>query len=107
MDKFYQKIKEGGYNFERLGNPKSVVERDNALLLDSQAWQCLGKAEGRDKVCDDCGEGYMKSRDNCTCGMTYPPLSYWWEYAWHRFIDHLAEGKDAESFFNELLKLMS
>ena len=22
-----------------------------------------------------------------------------WEYEWHRFIDHLADGKDAESFF--------
>lgn len=27
-----------------------------------------------------------------------------WKNYWHRFIDHLAEGKDAESFFNELLK---
>lgn len=27
-----------------------------------------------------------------------------WEAVWHRFIDHLAEGKDAKSFFKELLE---
>lgn len=26
-----------------------------------------------------------------------------WIYHWHRFIDHLAEGKDIESFFKDLL----
>lgn len=26
-----------------------------------------------------------------------------WKELWYRFIDHLAEGKDAESFFKELL----
>ena len=24
-----------------------------------------------------------------------------WEEYWHRFVDHLAEGKDAESFFEQ------
>lgn len=27
-----------------------------------------------------------------------------WRQQWHRFIDHLAEGKDAESFFAEIMK---
>jgi hypothetical protein len=26
-----------------------------------------------------------------------------WLTEWHRFIDHLAKGKDAESFFKELV----
>lgn len=26
-----------------------------------------------------------------------------WQYQWHLFIEHLAEGKDADSFFKELL----
>jgi hypothetical protein len=26
----------------------------------------------------------------------------YWKKFWHRFIDHLAEGKDAESFFQAL-----
>lgn len=25
-----------------------------------------------------------------------------WTYQWHRLIDHLAEGKDAELFFDQL-----
>jgi hypothetical protein len=25
-----------------------------------------------------------------------------WRFHWHRFIDHLADGKDAESFFASL-----
>jgi hypothetical protein len=25
-----------------------------------------------------------------------------WRFHWHRFIDHLADGKDAESFFAAL-----
>lgn len=29
---------------------------------------------------------------------------YKWQYEWHRFIDHLAERKDIDSFFNELIK---
>lgn len=27
----------------------------------------------------------------------------YWLWGWHDFIDHLAEGKDADSFFNKLL----
>jgi hypothetical protein len=26
-----------------------------------------------------------------------------WKVCWHRLIDHLANGKDAESFFKELV----
>jgi hypothetical protein len=49
-------------------------------------WQSLGKALGWDeKRCF-----LQKYRDNE------------WQYQWHRFIDHLAEGKDAESFFETL-----
>lgn len=66
-------------------------------------WQCLGKGLKRGYVCDDCGEGFLKPRDNCMCGESYPPAKVWWEYAWHRFIDHLIEGKDPEEFFNNLL----
>lgn len=79
MDKFYQKVKEGGYDFERLGNPKSVKERDNALLLDPLAWQALGKAEG------------WKGRYN------------WMHYA-HRCFRHLMTGKDIDSFFTNLFE---
>lgn len=68
---------------------------DNSIFLDPLFWQALGKALGWKEyssycTCHSCG--------NDTCNM------YTWLCNMHRFIDHLAEGKDAESFFNELLK---
>jgi hypothetical protein len=30
-------------------------------------------------------------------------IDHSWQYHWHRFIDHLAEGKTPEDFFRELL----
>jgi len=93
-----------------------------AIFLDPLFWQSLGKAMGWGCYHD---KGYtgMMSDINSTREETY----YWWvcsfgecpfstkrlkEYGekpktnwkkeWHRFIDHLAEGKDAESFFETL-----
>ncbi len=53
-----------------------------AILLDPQFWQCLGKAMGWQMVREWEGR-------------------YWKKY-WHRFIDHLAENKSIDSFFKEL-----
>lgn len=50
----------------------------NFQLLDPLFWQALSKSEGY--------------------GKTYQME------IWHRFIDHLAEGKDINSFFEELWK---
>jgi hypothetical protein len=60
--------------------------RVSAILLDSSFWQALSKAKGWNKI-----------------GKEVPNLVGDWQYHWHRFIAHLAEGKDAESFFAELL----
>ena len=49
-------------------------------FLDPLFWQALGKAMGWG------GEDWDGG----------------WRKHWHRFIDHLAEGKDAESFFKDL-----
>lgn len=62
------------------------------VLLDKEFWQSLGKALGwEDKECID--------PQSC-CFAHYDA----WVDRWHRFIDHLAEGKDPEEFFKELLK---
>jgi hypothetical protein len=57
-----------------------------AIFFDPSFWQALGKARG--------------------WGIE-PSGSIWqgveqWRIRWHDFIDHLADGKDAESFFNDL-----
>ena len=51
------------------------------IFLDPLFWQSLGKAMGWDK------NKYIIGN---------------WKAHWHRFIDHLVEGKEAESFFEKL-----
>lgn len=69
---------EGG-RWVRFGNTSD-------FFLDPTFWQSLGKAMGW---------GHIHG-EFCDC-----PGFVWLE-EWHRFIDHLAKGKDAESFFSNL-----
>jgi hypothetical protein len=92
------------------------------ILLDPLFWQCLGKALGWggervlidekghpkewmfDEHCDKCGEIIVDQEEGCPdrCESDNAPIPSWL-YHWHRFIDHLAEGKNAEEFFSNLL----
>lgn len=55
------------------------------LLSKPETWQALGKARGW-------GAGDLRS-----------DVPVWdWRGYWHEFIDHLADDKDANSFFSEL-----
>lgn len=58
-----------------------------ATLLDPEFWKFYGKARGWAK---------KKHYYSHSCNTE-------WEFRWHCFIDHLAEGKDAESFFATLV----
>lgn len=93
------------------------------VCSDPLFWQALGKAlgwyqeqevqfllpEGEEArrnsiihVEDDLGVVLRMFDDR----LVYAPYSYGkptWKQSWHRFIDHLAEGKDADSFFPALL----
>ncbi len=57
---------------------------DSEVLLDPTFWQALGKARG-----------WSSERS----ALYNRPI---WHAQWIYFIDHLAEGKDAESFFAAL-----
>jgi hypothetical protein len=87
------------------------------IFLDPLFWQSLGKAMGWEcKECKD--DGFTAEHDspnrhgedgecvNCPiqvqCESCRGGLDVKWKKEWHRFIDHLAEGKDAESFFESL-----
>jgi len=63
------------------------------VFIDPDFWQALGRARGW--TTDQDFKYWQKS------------IAEWkakyWKTFWHRFIDHLAEGKDAESFFQSLL----
>lgn len=97
MENAIKKAIEGGYNGIQVGlefwcgiETKTAKEYPQLALLDPLFWQSLGKAMGwKEKMYIE-GKGERNVKE-------------WLEY-WHNFIDHLAEGKDADSFFNELLK---
>jgi hypothetical protein len=64
-------------------------------FLDPRFWQSLGQALGWETPCHvyiACSQG-----DACTVWD-----GYYWMYQWHCFIQHLADGKTAESFFATL-----
>ncbi len=66
-----------------------------SVFLDPAFWQALGKARGwKERYTSADPEwktmSFGQMQDN-------KPTAHW-----HRFIDHLAEGKDAESFFATL-----
>lgn len=62
------------------------------VLLDPDFWQSLGKAMGWGKLCDP----YCRTPECSDCD------ELGWREQWHKFIDHLADGKSIESFFETL-----
>jgi hypothetical protein len=87
-------------------------------FIDPEFWRALGKArgwkEGEIKVCTGCGksleDGEISSwgkhtgkydgrkKNGCDSDVWHHHHGQW-GIEWHKFIDHLAEGKTAESFF--------
>jgi hypothetical protein len=92
------------------GNEKQLCSFEK-LLLKPKFWQALGKAEGwksftskpvwleETSIAHKFGFDEDEGKHIGVQGLI--PV---WKENWHRFIDHLAEGKDIDNFFNELLK---
>lgn len=76
---------EGGFKHQSSKSYSHQIATLNPIF-----WQALGKAEGWPKI-----SAYPRESDN---------EFETWKMTWHQFIDHLAVGKDADSYFNELLK---
>ena len=98
IEEAIQRAIEGGWYaqpgtfYRPKGYPHTANEMNlSSIFLDPLFWQALGKAM-RWKTIADIGRGPHIRSD------TQPE----WLYHWHSFIDHLAEGKSAESFFQEL-----
>jgi hypothetical protein len=90
-------VEQGGYlpfvqNWNTTPNRKLWM---HYFLLDPLFWAALGKAKngkiGDLKIRNGFGETIGREQSDR------------WKETWHRFIDNLAQGKDAESFFAELL----
>lgn len=97
--------RKGAKSFGGIFQEKADSIRIEQVYSDRTFWQALGKACGWELVCRDCENGI----DSKYCKTGWHDEATWikktmWKYKWHKFIDHLAEGKDAESFFKELFK---
>lgn len=116
MRESIQKAIEGGWNKYK-DEPIEFFFYDECrpkwqeITSDPLFWQCLGKSLRWEKkmvvrrgtvignfMCEN--KGIRFYGEEMGCGMDYLNP---WVYHWHRFIDHLAEGKDAGEFFNTLL----
>lgn len=98
------------YQIHKDGEPLTPIDNDyyslHKALLDPLFWQSLGKAMGWDTsennptwLCPVCA----KSLDEMIMHLNDKDFGIeTWRYYWHAFIDHLAEGKDIESFFASL-----
>lgn len=73
------------------------------MFLDPAFWQALGKARGWRKYRHECGE-YFDMIGLIQCPRCLKVGSrYAWLDNWVRFVLHLSDGKDAESFFASLV----
>ena len=87
------------------------------VLLDPLFWQAWTKGMGWDtgakiRMCVGCGAA-LRNNEQPTmdgkhggkngCGSDIYTYEGQWIIEWHCFIDHLAEGKDIDSFFTNLL----
>ena len=83
----FTKVMEGKANYTIKKDDGYTFYEDvpvSRIFLDPKFWQALGKAMGwGEDTTDESGR-------------------YKWHWKWVEFIDHLAEGKDAESYFKQL-----
>lgn len=102
MEKAIKRALEGGWSarythsFYQFNDPQTKNRKVpiTSILLDKLFWQALGKVEGWDEGCVN-DEEYK---------LTKYSQVWMWKHKWHQLIDHIAEGKDIDSFFNGLLK---
>lgn len=84
----------GVYGFETYSKADLAQMREDPLF-----WQSLGKALGWGKDFN-----LIITHPNMGPVGSVKDKTLDWKYHWHRFIDHLAEGKDPSEFFTSLIK---
>lgn len=102
------KAMEQGYGVDYpIREDHRAVWCDHAFL-DPFFWKTLGKALEWGSFYDDegtlriyTGQGWYPDTHNLPSGSD----EMMWQAQWHRFIDHLASGKGAESFFENIIKI--
>lgn len=87
----------GGYA-ERKDSMETGTAWRNRFILDPAFWQALGKARGWEQ--ENGWSGHVWGFEDGPHGENIIVMN--WENAMLDFNHHLAEGKDAESFFKDL-----
>jgi len=90
MEQAIKKAIEGGYEYRQ--------SYETHCLLDPRFWQCLGKAEGWQEI--NYGFTLQNSHGN---RYNHNAGAGEWHFKMLEFIDHLASGKNIESFFTNLI----
>lgn len=88
-------VEKGGYKMPQGRYAKRWAIQ--VAFLDPLFWQSLGQARGWLRT--SCGHSICEANPEKFDCVSDPE----WLFNWHYFIDHLAEGKDAESFFATLV----
>lgn len=108
MEKAIKKAIEGGYVEDINGAWK---EWQGDILIDTLFWQALGKAQGWKSYVWTSWKGYsdlynkeFTDDESWTPKTEYSERHITFVYYWHQFIDHVAEGKNIDNFFNSLIK---
>lgn len=99
-----------GHWFVSDGDGGYLIPSEKIFLLDPAFWQALGKSLGWWKI-DEFGyevKPLLNSREykagNTIWSVEHVEnMPFSWVTHWHRFIDHLAEGKSVDEFFDKLL----
>ena len=98
MQNLFKLAQENGWvdNREVCTGDGVCTDVNEKAYLDPLFFQALGKAMGWEKV--------IKTHVTDSGNKLVPVFIPSWHYQWLRFIDHLAEGKQVDDFFNDLLK---
>jgi hypothetical protein len=88
MDTYYEGASNAYSAWTRKDNESTFVIAVEETFLDPVFWQALGKALGW--------------REEKASVVLYRVTEPEWQSTWHRFIDHLADGNTAASFFERL-----
>jgi hypothetical protein len=109
MNEAIKRAVKAGYEHFVIRSQMSDPYRSSVLLLDPLFWKALSKAEKwKPAICRGCGEALKVdsegvSHQACSCFENYEEM-YTWVYHWTDLIEHIASGKDIDSFFKSILK---
>lgn len=101
MRESIQKAIEGGYDESKRLNALGILKSTEAVCLDKNFWVCLGKALGWGNALW-IGE-IKRLRSDKQAIETHELTLAYWEYHWHRLIYWIADRKNIDDFFKQLL----